>query len=52
LGKRLSDGDTKFAVKAHTATATLPAPALFDHNNPFFVKYYEDWTLISVCLSS
>ncbi|KAJ3851066.1 hypothetical protein EV368DRAFT_74800 [Lentinula lateritia] len=47
LGKRLSERDTKFAVKAGMATAILAAPAFFDYTRPLFVKYYGDWALIS-----
>ncbi|KAJ3971160.1 hypothetical protein EV361DRAFT_239231 [Lentinula raphanica] len=47
LGKRLTERDTKFSVKAGMATAVLAAPAFFDSTRPLFVKYYGDWALIS-----
>lgn len=49
IGHRLTERDTKYAVKAGMATAMLAAPAFFDSTRPLFVAYYGDWALISVC---
>lgn len=48
IGIRLTERDTKYAIKAGMATAILSAPAFFDATRPTFVKYYGDWALISV----
>lgn len=48
IGKRLKEGDAKYAIKAGMATAILAAPAFFDATRPTFVKYWGDWALISV----
>ncbi|KAJ6567833.1 Fusaric acid resistance protein-like-domain-containing protein [Mycena sp. CBHHK59/15] len=45
--KRLTESDTKYAVKAGMATALLAAPAFFDATRPFFVEFWGDWALIS-----
>ncbi|KAJ6594590.1 Fusaric acid resistance protein-like-domain-containing protein [Mycena capillaripes] len=47
IGKRLTERDTKYAVKAGMATALLAAPAFFDATRPIFVDLYGDWALIS-----
>jgi hypothetical protein len=51
IGKRLTERDTKYAVKAGIAMAILAAPAFFDSTRPIFVKYWGDWALISVGFS-
>jgi hypothetical protein len=48
IGKRLTENDTKYAVKAGMATALLAAPAFFDATRPMFVELWGDWALISV----
>lgn len=52
IGKRLTERDTKYAVKAGMATAILAAPAFFDATRPYFVRLWGDWALISVQFSS
>ncbi|KAJ7141111.1 Fusaric acid resistance protein-like-domain-containing protein [Mycena epipterygia] len=47
VGKRLTESDTKYAVKAGMATALLAAPAFFDTTRPIFVDLWGDWALIS-----
>ncbi|KAF7357929.1 ArAE-2 domain-containing protein [Mycena venus] len=47
IGKRLTENDTKYAVKAGMATALLAAPAFFDATRPIFVDLWGDWALIS-----
>lgn len=47
IGKRLTERDTKYAVKAGMATALLAAPAFFDATRPMFVELSGDWALIS-----
>ncbi|KAJ7678692.1 Fusaric acid resistance protein-like-domain-containing protein [Mycena rosella] len=47
IGKRLTERDTKYAVKAGMATAVLAAPAFFDKTRPLFVELWGDWALIS-----
>ncbi|KAJ7467034.1 Fusaric acid resistance protein-like-domain-containing protein [Mycena latifolia] len=47
IGKRLTESDTKYAVKAGMATALLAAPAFFDKTRPIFVDLWGDWALIS-----
>ncbi|KAJ7122055.1 Fusaric acid resistance protein-like-domain-containing protein [Mycena crocata] len=47
IGKRLTESDTKYAVKAGMATAILAAPAFFDRTRPIFVDLWGDWALIS-----
>ncbi|KAJ7252108.1 Fusaric acid resistance protein-like-domain-containing protein [Mycena haematopus] len=47
IGKRLTESDTKYAVKAGMATAMLAAPAFFDTTRPTFVELWGDWALIS-----
>ncbi|KAF7376656.1 ArAE-2 domain-containing protein [Mycena sanguinolenta] len=47
VGKRLTESDTKYAVKAGMATAILAAPAFFDTTRPYFVDLWGDWALIS-----
>ncbi|KAJ7354534.1 Fusaric acid resistance protein-like-domain-containing protein [Mycena albidolilacea] len=47
VGKRLTESDTKYAVKAGMATALLAAPAFFDATRPMFVELWGDWALIS-----
>ncbi|KAJ7933967.1 hypothetical protein B0H13DRAFT_2227384 [Mycena leptocephala] len=47
IGKRLTERDTKYAVKAGMATAILAAPAFFDATRPYFVRLWGDWALIS-----
>ncbi|KAJ7646593.1 Fusaric acid resistance protein-like-domain-containing protein [Roridomyces roridus] len=47
VGKRLTERDTKYAVKAGMATAILSAPAFFDATRPYFVGLWGDWALIS-----
>ncbi|KAJ7782513.1 Fusaric acid resistance protein-like-domain-containing protein [Mycena maculata] len=47
VGKRLTERDTKYAVKAGMATALLAAPAFFDTTRPIFVELWGDWALIS-----
>ncbi|KAJ6456388.1 Fusaric acid resistance protein-like-domain-containing protein [Mycena sanguinolenta] len=47
IGKRLTESDTKYAVKAGMATAMLAAPAFFDTTRPYFVDFWGDWALIS-----
>lgn len=48
IGKRLTERDTKFAIKAGMATAILASPAFIDSTRPTFVAYFGDWALISV----
>ncbi|KAJ6538778.1 Fusaric acid resistance protein-like-domain-containing protein [Mycena vulgaris] len=47
IGTRLTESDTKYAVKAGMATALLAAPAFFDRTRPIFVELWGDWALIS-----
>ncbi|KAJ6507413.1 Fusaric acid resistance protein-like-domain-containing protein [Mycena vitilis] len=47
IGKRLTESDMKYAVKAGMATALLAAPAFFDATRPIFVELWGDWALIS-----
>ncbi|KAJ7162250.1 Fusaric acid resistance protein-like-domain-containing protein [Mycena filopes] len=47
VGKRLTESDTKYAVKAGMATALLASPAFFDSTRAFFVAFGGDWALIS-----
>ncbi|KAJ7502501.1 hypothetical protein B0H11DRAFT_1988806 [Mycena galericulata] len=49
-GKRLTESDTKYAVKAGMATALLAAPAFFDATRPIFVELWGDWALISASI--
>lgn len=48
IGKRLREGDTKYAIKAGLAMAVLASPAFIDSTRPIFLAYYGDWALISV----
>jgi len=48
IGKRLTERDTKYAIKAGMATAILASPAFIDATRTTFVKYFGDWALISV----
>jgi hypothetical protein len=48
IWKRLTERDTKYAVKAGMAMAILAAPAFFESTRPIFIKYWGDWALISV----
>ncbi|THU95504.1 hypothetical protein K435DRAFT_723585 [Dendrothele bispora CBS 962.96] len=47
VGKRMSERDIKYAIKAGMATALLAAPAFFDVTRPFVLEYNVDWALIS-----
>ncbi|KAK7448857.1 hypothetical protein VKT23_013587 [Stygiomarasmius scandens] len=47
IGKRMTERDIKYAVKAGMATALLAAPAFFDATRPFVLEYNVDWALIS-----
>ncbi|KAF5337644.1 hypothetical protein D9758_013030 [Tetrapyrgos nigripes] len=47
IGKRLTERDTKYAIKAGMATAMLAAPAFFDATRPFVLEFNVDWALIS-----
>ncbi|KAJ7496902.1 Fusaric acid resistance protein-like-domain-containing protein [Mycena latifolia] len=47
IGTRLTESDTKYAVKAGMATALLAAPAFFDKTRPIFVELWGHWALIS-----
>ncbi|KAJ7282569.1 Fusaric acid resistance protein-like-domain-containing protein [Mycena rebaudengoi] len=47
IGTRLTERDTKYAVKAGMATAILAAPAFFDATRPLFIELWGDWALIS-----
>ncbi|KAJ7762513.1 Fusaric acid resistance protein-like-domain-containing protein [Mycena metata] len=47
IGKRLTESDMKYAVKAGMATAMLAAPAFFDSTRQYFVGLGGDWALIS-----
>jgi hypothetical protein len=49
IGTRLTERDTKYAVKAGMATAILAAPAFFDATRPLFIELWGDWALISAC---
>ena len=50
FGNRLTERDTKFAIKAGMAVAMLASPAFIDATRPIFVKYWGEWALISVRL--
>ncbi|PPQ75741.1 hypothetical protein CVT24_002587 [Panaeolus cyanescens] len=47
IGKRLTERDIKYAVKAGLATAILASPAFIAKARPTFIAYYGDWALIS-----
>ena len=49
-GRRLTERDSKFAVKAGMATSLLALPAFLESTRPTFVEYWGDWALISVSL--
>ncbi|KAJ7678691.1 hypothetical protein B0H17DRAFT_102075 [Mycena rosella] len=47
IGKRLTENDAKYAIKAGMATALLAAPAFFDKTRPIFMALWGHWALIS-----
>ncbi|KAF7315965.1 ArAE-2 domain-containing protein [Mycena indigotica] len=47
IGTRLTENDTKYAIKAGMATAILASPAFFDATRHIFVDFWGDWALIS-----
>lgn len=46
-GQRLTERDSKFAIKAGAAIALLASPAFFDATREIFLTYNGDWALIS-----
>ena len=50
-GRRLTERDSKFAIKAGMATSLLALPAFLESTRPTFVEYWGDWALISVSYS-
>ncbi|KIY46782.1 hypothetical protein FISHEDRAFT_46580, partial [Fistulina hepatica ATCC 64428] len=47
FGKRLTERDTKYALKVGMAAGLFSGPAFFDSTRPIFVEYWGDWALIS-----
>ena len=47
IGKRLTERDTKFAIKAGMAAAILASPAFIESTRSTFLTFFGDWALIS-----
>ncbi|PFH46390.1 hypothetical protein AMATHDRAFT_155264 [Amanita thiersii Skay4041] len=47
LSRKLTEPQSKYAIKAGLATAMLASPAFFDTTRPLFIDYWGDWALIS-----
>ncbi|KAF7335072.1 ArAE-2 domain-containing protein [Mycena venus] len=48
IGRRFTESDIKYAIKAGMATALLAAPAFFETTRPIFLELWGHWALISV----